>query len=101
MGSYPSAKNRAVYTRGWRASRRYVSREVAIEYLDAQEGLCAICQSPIDESAHLDHDHETGEIRGMLCGNCNMGIGHLKDSPAIVGAALSYLASAQTKEAHT
>lgn len=53
---------------------------------------CAICSEGISSSnMHLDHNHATGAIRGVLCGSCNMGIGLLKDSPTIISNALKYL----------
>lgn len=44
-------------------------------------------------SWHLDHDHETGKLRGWLCSKCNIGLGHLKDSPVNAAAILVYLAA--------
>lgn len=61
---------------------------------DLQGGVCAICQSPENgRYAHLsvDHDHDTGKIRGLLCNNCNRGIGLLKDDPKILEQAKKYL----------
>jgi len=58
--------------------------------LTSQGGVCAICaRSP--EPPHVDHDHQTGAIRGILCNSCNLAIGMLQDSPDIVQAALTYL----------
>lgn len=59
-----------------------------------QEYRCAICRT--DKAGgqgfwHLDHDHETGECRGFLCHNCNVGIGHLKEQESILLAAVAYL----------
>jgi Autographiviridae endonuclease VII len=58
----------------------------------AQGGVCAICGDPPGRSRfHVDHDHATGKVRGLLCGPCNQGIGSLRDDPKIVRAALRYL----------
>lgn len=55
----------------------------------AQGGLCAICQTaPIK---HIDHNHATNEIRGGLCGRCNMGLGQFEDDPSRLLAAARYL----------
>jgi hypothetical protein len=63
--------------------------------LAAQDGRCAVCRSPAPLGRgrwHIDHDHVTGQIRGLLCNNCNMGIGYFGDDPEVVAAAASYLA---------
>lgn len=54
-----------------------------------QAGHCAICheQKPLG----IDHDHKTGSIRALLCRDCNIGLGCLKDSVAILRAAITYL----------
>ena len=39
----------------------------------------------------MDHDHETGEVRGLLCANCNLAIGLLEDSPSRILAAAAYV----------
>lgn len=62
--------------------------------LTAQSGLCAICSNPPGKiRLHVDHDHETGEVRGLLCAACNRGIGSLRDDPALLLSALAYLAA--------
>jgi hypothetical protein len=58
--------------------------------LDRSGGLCEICRDPLD-SPNVDHCHATGRVRGLLCRACNTGIGHLKDDPAVLLAALNYL----------
>lgn len=62
---------------------------------EAQGGVCAICREPELEKQVLsvDHNHTTKHVRGLLCGNCNRGIGNLKDSPAVLYRAIEYLNS--------
>lgn len=63
------------------------------ELLAHQGGQCAICSAnePGDEQWHIDHNHETGQIRGLLCRNCNIGIGFFGDKPWLLRAAAGYL----------
>lgn len=56
-----------------------------------QDDACAICRDPFATTPHIDHDHETGTVRGLLCANCNTGIGKLKDDPKVLLAAAAYL----------
>lgn len=56
-----------------------------------QDGKCACCAREIGEGANIDHDHDTGEVRGILCGPCNRGIGLLQDSSDILRRAADYL----------
>lgn len=61
-----------------------------------QGGRCAICggaRSRADSDAGLvvDHDHETGAVRGLLCNLCNTGLGAMRDNPEILQAAIAYL----------
>jgi hypothetical protein len=61
---------------------------------DAHGGRCGICRSELDflsKDTHLDHSHKTGMLRGVLCARCNHGIGHFKDDPRRLRAAISYL----------
>ena len=62
--------------------------------LKAQGGCCAICSTQFGsgkQGPHVDHDHDTGAVRGLLCGPCNRGIGLLKDSSVTLLAAAAYL----------
>ena len=70
-----------------------VSREEYSIMLNNQEGVCAICKHPNANGRRLsiDHDHFTGEIRGLLCNNCNVLLGHAKDNPYILRKALEYI----------
>lgn len=61
--------------------------------LEAQDGVCAICGEPPKDGERLfvDHDHVTGQARGLLCRLCNFGIGNLRDDIGILRAAITYL----------
>ena len=61
--------------------------------LESQGGVCAICGKPPTgkHAFHVDHCHDTGDIRGLLCSTCNTGIGGLKDDPNLLRAAIAYL----------
>lgn len=59
--------------------------------LEAQDCRCAICTVLIGRDAHVDHDHRTKAVRGLLCGHCNRGIGHFRDSSEVVLKAAAYL----------
>lgn len=56
-----------------------------------QHNRCAICLSPFTSTPHLDHDHSTGAIRGLLCSACNLGLGKFKDDPCLLDRAIIYL----------
>ena len=60
-----------------------------------QNGCCAICGAKPEKGKRLDidHDHETGEVRGLLCGLCNRALGLLKDDPGVIRHAADYVAS--------
>jgi hypothetical protein len=59
----------------------------------AQDGVCKICRKgcQVKGTLSVDHNHDTGEIRGLLCNFCNTGLGKFKDSPALLERAVSYL----------
>lgn len=59
-------------------------------YLE-QDGRCAICLIPFSGRAHIDHEHETGRIRGLLCRPCNVGLGHFGDNVEGLMRAVAYL----------
>lgn len=77
-----------------------LSKKDFIAMLENQDSKCKICKSEIKymsrfnnrtESACVDHDHKTGKVRGLLCSNCNRGIGLLKDDPKILKRAYKYV----------
>jgi hypothetical protein len=62
--------------------------------LKEQNNSCAICGVHVEESATrfvIDHNHETNTVRGILCNNCNVGLGFFKDQPGRLGQAIKYL----------
>jgi len=94
------------YFLGWKYG---MTREQYERMFEAQGGCCAICRIP-DAQANrpgkqrnsqssrglcVDHDHQTGVVRGLLCNTCNRAIGYLKDSPEVLLRAMLYLQAAR------
>lgn len=118
---YTDPEKRRENTRRWRSSpagkasrRRYnlspkrracnwknnygISIEQFEKMLEMQGGVCAICHRPETQILYgkvrllsVDHDHITGAVRGLLCSECNRGIGQLGDDPLRVESAARYL----------
>ena len=63
------------------------------QMIQDQQGLCASCGNILSEGKkiHVDHNHQTGCIRGILCQACNNGLGYFKDDPKLTNAATIYL----------
>lgn len=62
----------------------------------AQGNACKICRISFEEeSPVVDHNHQTGKVRGLLCGHCNTGLGFFQDQPAALRAAVHYLETAE------
>lgn len=62
------------------------------ELLSSQGGKCAICQSaPLSKNLCVDHNHDTGKVRGLLCDMCNKGLGHFKDNLELLSKAVKYI----------
>ena len=75
---------------GVRVRRRFGLTEAQVDALVAsQGGLCAACR--IGRAEHVDHDHVTGRIRGILCFTCNTGMGNFGDDPDRLLGAANYL----------
>lgn len=86
-------ENRA--TKGYHRFYQYGLRPDDIQrMLASQDGGCEICRTPLhgDKDTCVDHDHESGRVRGLLCHSCNIGLGKFRDDLALVRVAVEYLA---------
>lgn len=91
LGESEKAKARR---RNYEYKRKYgITTSEYEDLLSKQGGLCAICKGTCITGKRLsiDHDHETGEIRGLLCYQCNVGLGNFKDNKSILENAVRYL----------
>jgi len=97
-------------SRGWyqqnkgRANKRMRSNALMRQYglteieydriLESQGGGCAICEAVSgngDKRLSVDHDHQTGAVRGILCDPCNNALGFFRDDPSLLARAIQYL----------
>ena len=102
---YAKARGRAYYAAGKeqiKASRRYrnaafqerlrqhnITLDQYAAMDESQDWLCAICRN--ERSLHIDHDHSTGQFRGLLCGSCNRGLGLFDESTESLANSIRYL----------
>ena len=66
----------------------------------AQNGVCRICgkhESITGRRLSVDHDHTSGRVRGLLCSNCNLGIGYFYDDPELLRRAAQYIDEARDR----
>lgn len=72
---------------------KYGITEIDYERLLVEQGgACAICRNPsTGRRLSVDHDHDTGRVRGLLCFTCNIGLGSFKDSILRLESAIEYL----------
>ena len=56
-----------------------------------QEGKCATCKSEVNYRLHVDHNHETGKIRGLLCKSCNLLLGRINDDESVLLSMIEYI----------
>jgi hypothetical protein len=123
-GFYPQCKTckngkAAGYYKRWTDGQRELHRarvlrtRYGLEYdevvriYDDQDGRCAICNEPglppasghgAKVTLHVDHDHESGMVRGLLCNMCNVGLGRFRDNPELVFKAADYLGARLRKD---
>jgi hypothetical protein len=102
-GKYLCRDCLALRNQNHQARRRGLSPEDYQILLAKQNGRCAICEAQAGHRScrgrecrlAIDHNHRTGANRGLLCNNCNRGLGRFKDSVAILEAAVRYLKRGQ------
>ena len=88
--------------RGARIKREFgVTDEQYNSMLQRQDGGCAICGKPEADTRghklHIDHCHDTGLVRGLLCASCNTGIGKFRDNISFLDRAIEYLLEARQR----
>ena len=95
LRSRPEALERARIIKRKSRLRKYgLSVEEADKIFAAQGNSCGICKSATTGNSrdwHVDHDHATGIVRGILCSGCNTGLGGFRDRVEFLHAAISYL----------
>lgn len=91
------------YTLGKTLKEFGLSLDEYNQMLESQKNVCAICGCAETRTRYgkalrlcIDHDNQTGKVRGLLCSNCNVAIGLLQHDPALISEALSYLEKSLT-----
>jgi hypothetical protein len=84
------------YHRTWKTNLKLKYGITPEDYnfmLEGQNNVCAICDKPEVQNKRMavDHCHETGKVRGLLCSMCNTAIGKLNDDPNLLDKAAKYL----------
>jgi hypothetical protein len=96
--SHLSAENKLFHAK---LMRTYgISLEQYQALATKQGGRCAICKTATKRLV-VDHDHKSNQVRGLLCAQCNVGLGMFKDSPAILSHAIAFLDITKSAKPHT
>lgn len=80
--------------KSWLKRKYGITIEAFEALLQVQNFECGICDGPLKsegQGTHIDHDHATGRIRGILCAQCNRGLGHMRDNVSFLRKAIEYL----------
>src|ERR1700678_3644221 len=91
----PIRRSKTKYAGHWKALQRgYAPCDLSLEerasIKKAHSGICEI-DACLQLAVVIDHDHDTGKYRGMLCRNCNSGLGMFRDTPAVMRGAATYM----------
>lgn len=81
----------------WRWLQYGLSKEQFATMRADQKEQCKICNT-VMKLPYVDHDHQTGKIRGLLCFRCNTALGNFSDSILVLESAISYLRATNTKQ---
>jgi hypothetical protein len=101
--SYPSYTRE--YKRQFTVKQYGLTHEQYLELHRSQNGLCAMChlaETAVNPSGeirglNIDHCHKTGRVRGLLCRNCNVALGLIKDNTELLKHAVTYLETCTIK----
>ena len=95
MAEHAKSPKRKASKAAWKLKARYgITVEEYNVMLKNQEFRCAICgihDDDLPDSLCVDHDHTTGEVRGLLCKPCNLALGSMRDNPLLLQKAAAYL----------
>jgi hypothetical protein len=95
--NHESAKRR-VRTDAWKRQGINITWDEYETLLADQQGVCAICHQPPGQKAlHVDHDHNTGQVRALLCTGCNTAIGSAQEDPDLLRSMADYIETHQPK----
>lgn len=92
--SLDSTKNRnKLHSEKQKYKKFGITKNIFDNLCSNQKGCCAICECPAnsEKSLAIDHNHETGKVRGLLCAKCNVGLGMFKDNKNLLANAINYL----------
>ncbi len=95
MSNYHKSKRNQTLKRDNELQKKFgINLPTFEKILEEQNRVCYICEQENNNSGGslaVDHNHKTGQVRGLLCGNCNRALGLLQDSPDLLRKALTYL----------
>lgn len=87
-------RRRAAVRKSQRKAKYGLSDEQYQQLRDDSKGVCKICKKPPHSdgrSLHIDHDHKTGKVRGLLCTSCNLFLGKIHESVEILQIMITYI----------
>lgn len=95
----PEVRERLLRERNWKRSGIEITFDQFEALFASQGGRCQICRRVPGDTLHVDHCHTTKVIRGLLCGECNRGLGNFRDCTQLLTSAIEYLRGATAPSA--